>query len=146
MTAASGLYGITLRDQYDTSQLAVNIDSDSFKLALVTDTHTPDFNAHDFFADLTNEIPNGSGYTTGGNVTTGESIAVAAGFLTIDFTDVAWTVSTFSGVRAGAWYDDTLASDPLICMNNFGSDFSVTAGTLTVVVHANGYLRFDIVP
>jgi hypothetical protein len=145
MTAASGLYGVTLRDQYDASQLAVNIDSDSFKLALVADAHTPDFNAHDFYADLTNEV-SGTGYTGGGAVTTGETIAVASGFVTIDFTDVAWTTATFSGVRAGIWYDDTLASDPLICSNNFGSDFSVTAGTLTVVVHANGYLRFDIVP
>ena len=145
MTAASGLYGVTLRDQYDASQLAVNIDSDSFKLALVADAHTPDFNAHDFYADLTNEV-SGTGYTAGGAVTTGETIAVAGGFVTIDFTDVAWTTATFSGVRAGIWYDDTLASDPLICSNNFGSDFSVTAGTLTVVVHANGYLRFDIVP
>jgi hypothetical protein len=145
MTAASGLYGVTLRDQYDASQLAVNIDSDSFKLALVADTHTPDFNAHDFFADLTNEV-SGTGYTAGGAVTTGETITVSGGFVTIDFTDVAWTTSTFSGVRAGIWYDDTLASDPLICSNNFGSDFSVTAGTLTVVVNANGYLRFDITP
>lgn len=146
MTAASGLYGVTLRDVYDATALAVNIDTDSFKLALVTDTHTPDFNAHDFYADLTNEVPNGSGYTTGGNVTASETIAVAAGFVTIDFADVAWTTSTFSSVRAGIWYDDTLASDPLMCSNNFGSDFSVTAGTLTVVVHANGFLRFDIVP
>jgi len=145
MAAASGMYGINLRDVYDATALAVNIDSDSFKLSLVADAHTPDFNAHDFFADLTNEV-SGTGYTAGGNVTTGETIAVAGGFVTIDFTDVAWTTSTFSGVRAGAWYDDTLASDPLICMNNFGSDFAVTAGTLTVVVHANGYLRFDIIP
>jgi len=145
MAAASGLYGVTLVDVFDTTALAVNIDSDSFKLSLNQDAYTPDFNAHDLFADLTNPV-SGTGYTAGGNVTTGETIAVAGGFVTIDFTDVAWTVSTFSGVRAGIWYDDTLAGDPLICSNNFGSDFSVTAGTLTVVVHANGYLRFDIVP
>lgn len=145
MAAASGLYGITLRDVLDATALAVNIDSDSFKLALVTDTHTPDFNAHDFYADLTNEV-SGTGYTAGGAVTASETIAVSGGFVTIDFADVAWTTATFSSVRAGIWYDDTLASDPLICSNTFGADFSVTAGTLTVVVHANGYLRFDIIP
>jgi hypothetical protein len=49
-------------------------------------------------------------------------------------------------VRAGIWYDDTLASGPLIVSSDFGSDFSVTAGTLTVVVHANGWTRFSIIP
>jgi hypothetical protein len=146
MAAASGMYGVTLRDVFDATALDVDIDNDSFKLALVTDTYTPDFNAHDFYADITNEIAAGGGYTSGGEVTAGETIAVAGGFVTIDFNDVPWAAATFSAVRAGIWYDDTLASDPLIVSSNFGADFSVTAGTLTVVIHANGFARFDIVP
>lgn len=145
MTAASGVFGVTIVDIFDATQLAVNTVGDTCKLSLHTDSYTPDFNAHDFYADLTNEV-SGTGYTATGVATASKTVAVAGGYVTFDFADPSWTTATFSSVRQGVWYDDTLASDPLICDNNFGSDFSVTAGTLTVVVNANGYLRIDIIP
>jgi hypothetical protein len=145
MTAASGMFGVNLVDVYDATQLAMNLVGDACKLSLHTNTMTPDFNAWDFYADLTNEVT-GTGYTATGVTLASKTVAVSAGFVVFDFTDPAWTTATISSVRQGVYYDDTLASDPLVCCNNFGSDFSVTAGTLTVVVHANGYLRVDIIP
>ncbi len=145
MTMASGLYGITIRDIYDASQLALNTGSDSFKFALVTDTYTPDFNAHDFFADVTNEI-SGTGYTAGGNVLDNTTFLASGGFVTWDNDDEAWTTATFSAVRGGVLYDDTLASDPLIMAVTFGSDFAVTAGTFTIQWAATGLWRFDVIP
>jgi hypothetical protein len=55
---ASGLYGLTI-EKYLNNGAAINLEAEDLKVALVTDTHTPDFNAHDFYADLTNEIGSG---------------------------------------------------------------------------------------
>lgn len=145
MTMASGLYGVTLQDILDASQLAVNTAADSFKFALVTDTHTPNFDTHDFYADITNEI-SGTGYTATGNVLDSVTCSSASGFLTFDAADEAWTTATFSAVRGGILYDDTLASDPLIMAVTFGSDFAVTAGTFTIQWSASGIWRIDYIP
>ena len=40
---ASGVFLPTFRDVLDASQLAVNVDSDTFDLRLVDNTITPDF-------------------------------------------------------------------------------------------------------
>jgi len=47
--------------------LKANIDfeNDTFKLALVTSSYTPDRDTHDNFDDITNEV-SGTGYTAGG--------------------------------------------------------------------------------
>lgn len=142
---ASGVFGITLRDIFDASQLAVNVDSDSFKMSLHTNTATPDFNTWDFYADLTNEV-SGTGYTAGGAVMAGETVAASGGTLTFDATDTAWTSSTFSSVRARVVYDDTLASDPLLLLTNFGADYAVTSGTFTVQENASGLWTIDYTP
>lgn len=71
MTMASGLYVLTFRDALDTSNIAIDMLLDTHKVALVLDAHTPNFDTHDDIADITNEVANGSGYTTGGKVLTG---------------------------------------------------------------------------
>lgn len=43
----------------------VDFNSDALKLALVTSSYTPDFDTHDYFNDVTNEVT-GTGYTAGG--------------------------------------------------------------------------------
>ena len=146
MTAASGLFGITWRDIPDATALDVDFENDSFKMALAASTYTPNFDTHDQYADLTNEIPNGSGYTTGGNVMTGETFTISSGTLVLDATDTAWTSSTFSSVRQRMMYDDTLTGDPLILNTDFGSDHSVTSGTLTVQESASGLATLDYTP
>jgi hypothetical protein len=44
----------------------VNYPSDSIKMALLTASASPSLSAWVHYSDLTNEVPNGSGYTTGG--------------------------------------------------------------------------------
>lgn len=43
----------------------IDFDTDTVKAALVTSTYTPDYLAHDYFNDVTNEV-SGTGYTAGG--------------------------------------------------------------------------------
>lgn len=137
MTMASGLYGVTWRDILDSTGLDVDIDNDNFKMPLLKDAHTPDFDADSVYADLDNEV-SGTGYTAGGQTMSGESITAASGKLTIDATDTQWTDATISSIRGRAVTDDSLSGDPLILATTFGADYSVTSGTLTVQENALG--------
>lgn len=146
MAMASGFYGITLEDSWDVTALAMNLDSNSVKLALVMDAHTPDFNAHDTYADLTNELT-GTGYTAGGNALDTPTWATSGGYLTYDTDDEAWSGLTTNSthIRGGVGYNDTV-SDRLLWATTLGADYQVTGGTFTWQVNANGHFRFDIVP
>lgn len=146
MTMASGFYGITLEDAFDATAIDPNLDADTVTLALVTDTYTPNFNTHDQYADITNEIAAGGGYTTGGNNLDTPTWATSGGAVTYDTADEAWTSATFSSVRGGVGYDNTLTGDPLLWAATAGADYSVTAGTLTYQVAAAGHFYFDITP
>ena len=52
--------------------------------------------------------------------------------LEFDSSAVSWTSSTFSSVRGGLIYADALAGNNGIAAINFGADYSVTSGTLSV--------------
>lgn len=69
---------------------AVDLDTDTIKVALVTSSYTPS-TAHDEWADVSaNEVATGSGYTTGG-------IALANPVTTnttVDYDDIVWTSLT----------------------------------------------------
>jgi hypothetical protein len=145
MAITNGVFGITIRDVFDATQLGVNWDSDSFKMSLHTDTMTPNFDTWDFYADLTNQVT-GTGYTTTGQVMTGETVTATSGILTFDASDTSWTGATISSVRGRVVYDDTLTNDPLILCTTFGADYAITSGTLTVQENAAGLWTVDYVP
>jgi hypothetical protein len=146
MTMASGWFGITERDIKDATALAFNVEADTFKVPLVTDTYTPDFNAHDFYNDITNELTTAGGYTQPGNAIASPTYVVSSGFVVLDATDTAYTALTKTGIRGLVLFDDTLASDPLILAQTFGADYAPTAATLTIQHDANGIGRVDIIP
>lgn len=156
MTMASGLYVVTHRDALDTSLLGVDYLSNSHKVALVTNTHTPDFDTHDFYADITNELTTTGGYTAtgrvlstgtaaGGNCTATFALGVA-GQLKYDLTtDIAWPSASFTA-RGAIWYADALASDPLLFAQTFGADYTATNGTFTIQLDTLGAFTIDLVP
>lgn len=144
MAVAAGAYGLTLEQVLINGQ-AINIEAEDMKVALVTDSSTPDFNADDTFADVDAEIGAGGGYTAGGNTLTGTEVTVAAGILTFDATDATWPASTITNAMGTVIYADAVA-DWLICMNDFITAVSTTGGTLTVGWHSSGILTCDFVP
>lgn len=143
---ASGLYGVTFLNALK-NDLALDLDDTTagrFKMMLVTSAYTPDFGAHDFKADVTNEVV-GTGYTAGGESLTSVTLTQAAGVITFDAADVTWTSSTITA-RAAVIYDDSLASDPLICYIDFGSDQSSSSGDFQVSFNASGIFTLDLTP
>ena len=140
---ASGLYGITFLNMLNNTH-AVDLDSDTLKIMLVTSAYTPDFGTHDFKADVTNEVV-GTGYTAGGETLTSLSLTQSAGVITFDAADVTWSSSTITA-RGAVIYDDTIASDPLICYIDFGSDQSSSSGDFQIAFNASGIFTLDLTP
>lgn len=114
----------------------IDIDADTLKVLLTTSTHTIDQDAHDYHADITNEHANGNGYTTGGASLGSVTFGYTAGTNTWahDAADVSWTTATITARHAHE-YDSTpgsSATNPLMSYQDFGADFSSSAGTFTI--------------
>ena len=77
MTVASGLYVVSFTGAMNASVLAVNVANSANKVILVNDTHTPNFDTHNDYADITNEV-SGTGYTAN-NKTVGGTPTYALG-------------------------------------------------------------------
>jgi hypothetical protein len=147
---SSGLFVPTFADAMDTTGLVLNLDLDTHKVALYTNSVTG--------ADLTtdtaygvgawgsNEVPNGSGYTTGGALFTGTTYAhTAAGVIMWDGTDPSWATSTITA-RGALYYADALAGNNAIVAQTFGADIASTGGTFLITLAAGGVFSIDFVP
>ena len=118
----------------DLARGAIDMDTDTFKLMLVTSSYTPDQDAHLKRSAITNEVT-GTGYTAGG-ATCACTVAkdTATNRVTFTFDGVNWTTSTITA-RRGIIYKsrggaDT--ADELVLCNDFGADIVTTAQTFTV--------------
>ena len=140
---AEGLYGLTF-EKYLTNAAVLDQQAEDLKVALVDDGYTPDFNLHDFFADLTNEIV-GGGYTAGGNTIVATEVTVAAGVLTYDHDDPTWPASSITAAMAAIGYHDAVA-DELVYLLDFVTAVTTVNGTLTVQIDAAGVYTIDFTP
>lgn len=125
-----------------------DMNTNSFVVTLHTSTYAPSA-AHSVSADLTNEVANGNGYTTGGFALTTPSFAQTAG--TAKFTTAnnpSWTgsgagfVARYYVIRAVGTLNGRV--NPLVgygLLDSAPADVSVGVGnTVTLTQHANGWL------
>lgn len=120
-----------------------NLSSDTFKLVLASSSYTPSQSTHDEYADLTNLVSTGNGYTS---PTTLSSCTwtQTSGTAKFDCADVTITASggSVGPARYFIVYDDTVAGDPLVgygLLDNTPADVTITDGnTLTIVWNSNG--------
>lgn len=130
--------------------ITYDMDGDEFKMALFLSTSDAATltTANSNLADLTNEHANANGYTTGGvaitaSITPANQWLLTGSTIMFDADDAVWTASGGSIIcRFAVIYDDTHASDGLLCMttlDNTPADVTVTSGnTLTVAINASG--------
>ena len=127
----------------DLSKGNIDLDTDTFKLMLVTSAYTPT-KTHAKRSDITNEVT-GTGYTAGGatlaNVTvTQDDTNDLAKF---DADDVSWATSTITA-RGAVLYKargGAASADELVKYFDFGSDQSSVGAAFTVQFNANGILQ-----
>ncbi len=136
MAASAKWYGQAFTGQWSaTAARRVDWATDTIKVALVTASYTPDQDAHVFYSDLTNEVPNGTGYTTGGATLAGKSVSYdsATNETRLLASASSWTVATFT-YRYAIVYKDTGAgaTSPLIAYFDTGGNQTVTLGTETI--------------
>ena len=121
-----------------------DLDTNTYKMALTTSAQAL---AATFvgtstdcrYTDLTNEVANGNGYTTGGKTLT-PTWTQSTGTMTFDCADEAWTSSSITA-RYAVIYDDTTANKNLLAyclLDSTPADVTTSNGTLTVTIHASG--------
>ena len=116
---------------------AVDCDTDTFKMMLVTSTYTAS-KSHAKRSDITNEVAAGGGYTAGGNAC---ALTVAAtdnvnNDVEISFSVTSWTSATITA-RAGVIYKSRgglATADELVGYVDFLSNITSTNGTFAVTV------------
>jgi hypothetical protein len=147
---ASGLFVLTFIDVLDTTQLALDLDLETHKLALFSNSITPNFSTDTAYGVApynANELPATGGYTTGGFVITTTTVTESpAGTIMWDAADWTQSSTTWTNARAGLAYADALAGNNAICLVNFGADFSTVAGTFTVQWASGGIFNWDVTP
>jgi hypothetical protein len=146
--SASGLFLPTWIDVLDTTQLALDLDLETHKVALFTNSVSPSFSSDTAYGVSpwdANEV-SGTGYTAGGNVLTGTAVSDVSGTLKWDGDDVSWTSSTITNAKGALIYADALAGNNAIMLVNLGADYSTSAGTLLVSWNASGILNIDMTP
>lgn len=137
---ASVIYNSAKRDLINGT---IDLDSNTIKVALVTSSYSPDIDAHDNYDDLTNEVANGNGYTTGGETLANASVTAdnTNDRAVFDAEDVTWSTATITA-RGAVIYKDTgtPSTSRLIAYIDFGSDKTSTAGDFTIAWSASGIL------
>jgi len=137
MAITAKWYCKALEGQYGTTA-ARRVDwvGDTIKVALATSSFTPNQDTQDFYDDLTNEVANGNGYTTGGATLGTKSVTFdgATNTVALKAATTSWTASTFT-CRYAVIYKDTgtPSTSPLLGYVDLDGDQSVSSGTFSLV-------------
>lgn len=123
----------------------IDLDTHTFKIQLHSDSYTPNAETHSVKTDLSNEVANGNGYTTGGATLTATWVRSTT-TVTFDANDVQWTASggNIGPFQYAVIYDDTASSDELVAYCDLGDDYTIIDGnTATIAFNASGILSLS---
>lgn len=131
---ASGIYE---RFKANLMNKEVDLEADSIVVALMTTSHA--FTAtHNTWSQVSANEITGTGYTTVAEILATKAVTQGA-TTKFDADDAAWTGASFTAYHA-VLFDDTHATDDLICSFDFGGAQTVTSGTFTIQWHADGII------
>jgi len=109
----------------------------TFKIALgkatasVTGTYGAATTSYTDLTGNSDQLPNGSGYTTGGNTLTSVTPVADGTTAVCDFADTTWTSATFT-TSGAIIYNDSATGDPACAVLSFGGDQQVSSGDFTI--------------
>lgn len=122
----------------------------TFKITLHTSTWSPNNATDEVFADVTNELSTGNGYTAGGITLSSVTLNQTSGTVKFDSADPVWTAS---GGSIPAWRRAVIRAvgtingkvDPIVahCLGDSSpADVPATSdgNTLTIQMNASGIL------
>ena len=119
---------------------AIDFSSDTFKIILMQSGFIFDKDTHEEYADVSaSELPNGNGYTTGGETLGGVAVAEddVNDRCAVTWSNEQWTASGGPiGPSCGAIiYDDTVANDPIVGFIDFGGDITQADGGIATITN-----------
>lgn len=113
----------------------VNWVTDTIRCALITSSYNPSQDTHQYFSTPQANETSGTGYTAGGMALTGNIVGGVTGTHTIPLkaSSTVWNNVTLV-CRYAVVYKDTgtASSSPLLGWVDFGSNQTVSSGTLSV--------------
>jgi hypothetical protein len=128
----------------------IDLDTDDFRLVLVTSSYTPAQNTDAAWSTIsTNEVANGSGYTTHGKALT-VTLSRTDNVVTLDCDDQTWSSSSITAKYAVIVRDadgnGALAAGDLpvafVNLDTGGGSVSSTSADFVVTINANGVATF----
>lgn len=109
----------------------------TFKIALgkgsatLTGTYGAATTSYTNLTGNSDELANGSGYTTGGNTLTSVTPVADGTTAVCDFDNTTWSSATFT-TSGAIIYNDSAAGDPACAVLSFGGDQTVTSGDFQI--------------
>ena len=107
-----------------------NSGGNTFKLALYTNSAS--FTAATTAYTASDEVGDSGSYAAGGGTLTRVDPTTSSTTAYTDFADLTFTSATITA-RGALIYNDSAAGDPSVCVLDFGSDKTSTAGNFTIV-------------
>jgi hypothetical protein len=125
----------------DVQNGALDLDTDTIKVMLVTSTYTPDQDAHTKRSDITNEV-SGTGYTAGGAALANKSVTQdnTDNEGVFDADDVQWASASITA-RGAVLYKSrggAASADELLFYLDFGADKTASGGNFDLQWNAEG--------
>ena len=114
----------------------IDLDTDTFKIALLTSSYTPD-STDEVFTDVSTYETNATNYTAGGETLANVSVTETSGTTKFDADDVTWVNLTGTNIRYAVVYD-TSSSDRLVCLLDFGTARSPSSENLKLTFNTGG--------
>ena len=129
------------------SNKEIDWEVDSIRCALLKAAYTPDKD-HSTWADVSANEVAGAGYTTKGVVIANMAVTQddVNDLAKLDGDDAVFTAVTLTGLNAPQYaviFDDTLATDDIICIYDFGSAIECNGGNFTVEFNADGMMKIE---
>ena len=144
---ASGLYYLTFKAALINS-VALNLDAETYKGALFTDTITPNFDTDTAYTAspyTSNECTTVTYWPSGGVVLTNTTFTVTTGTLKFDADDVSQVSTTLTNAKCYLWHA-TGVTEECIVLVNFGGNYSTNNGTFGITWAAGGIFTIDLTP
>ena len=126
-----------------TANGVIDLDTDTIKVMLLTNTEVPATDTDDFIDDfVANEVATGSSYSAGGPTVSPTVSTPSSGVITIDMADlvIAQDATGFTDARYAVLYKDSGvdSTSPIFAWANLGADKSIVGGSLTLAIDAAG--------
>lgn len=121
----------------------INWASNTITAVLLTSSYTINVDTHEFASNLTNELSGGS-YAR--KTLASKTSTLASNVLTLSAADLTWTSLTATGVRWVVFFKNTGtdSTSPLICANDFGTNYNPSAQDLAYSIGAGGIVTFTM--